>query len=215
MTIAFPLSPSPGQSQENSVTVDTEHILGFTEGADIGEKDEKELENTMTGSLGTAAGSYAFFQNETAFRYGVARHFRASVGVLTDYQNIRSVPGLDDRTGLSFGGTTSEFRWQVFERDRSPLDLTFSLEPQWHRIDSGSGAGVESYHIPFTVLADTALEPNTVFAASNIIWNPSFTQIRGKWQQENPLEISLAGAGAVIEGCPAGPASQDIEAPAA
>jgi hypothetical protein len=119
---------------------------------------------------------------------------------LADYQNIRSVPGLDDRAGVSFGGMTSEFRWQVLERDRSPLDLTFSLAPQWQRIDRASGERVESYNVPFTVLADTALVPNTLFAASNIIWNPSFTRSGGKWQEENPLEISLAGAGAVIEG---------------
>ena len=176
------LLPRIAQSQQNSEPVDTEHIFGFTEGADIGEKGEKELENTTIGSLGTMIGSYAFFQNETSFRYGVVEHFRASLGVLTDHYSIHNVPGLDDRTGLGFGGTTSEFRWQVLERDRSPIDLTLSLAPQWQRIDTVSGRNEPSYSVPLAILADTALLPDTVFAASNIIWNPTLTrsrQIRG------------------------------------
>ena len=66
------------QDKESNVggAVDTEHIFGFTEGADIGEKGEKELESNTTGLLGKA-GSYAVLLNETAFRYGVADGFRA------------------------------------------------------------------------------------------------------------------------------------------
>ena len=193
------LLPRIAQSQQNSEPLDTEHIFGFTEGADIGEKGEKELENTTIGSLGTMIGSYAFFQNETSFRYGVAEHFRASLGVLTDYYSIRYLPGLDDRTGLGFGGTTSEFRWQVLERDRSPIDLTLSLAPQWQRIDTASGKNQQSYIVPFTILADMALLPDTMFAASNIIWNPTFTPSRGKLQEESPLELSLASSGLIGE----------------
>jgi hypothetical protein len=87
-----------GQAQEaRSEAVDIEHIFGFTEGADIGEKGEKELENTTIGYLGRP-GSFTAFTNEATFRYGLEEHFRASFGVLADDDSIHSVPGLTDRT---------------------------------------------------------------------------------------------------------------------
>lgn len=146
-----------GQVQEaRSEAVDTEHIFGFTDGADIGGKGEKELENTTIGYLGRP-GSFTVITNEAAFRYDLEEHFRASFGVLADYDGIHSVPGLTDRTALNFSGLSSEFRWQLMQREVSPLDLTLSFAPQWQRIDDMSGARVQSYAFPVALLADTAL----------------------------------------------------------
>jgi hypothetical protein len=108
-------------------TIDTELIFGFAEGADIGEKGERELEITATGLAGKL-GQYAGIQNETALRYGVADGFRASIGALTDYHAIAGVPDLADLHSLNvFAGVSSEFRWQFLNRFSSPLDLTLSL----------------------------------------------------------------------------------------
>jgi hypothetical protein len=182
-----------GQAQEaRSEAVDTEHIFGFTEGADIGEKGEKELENTIIGYLGRP-GSFTAFTNEAAFRYGVEEHFRASFGVLADYDGIHSVPGLTDRTALNFSGLSSEFRWQLMQRDVSPVDLTLSFAPQWQRIDDMSGARVESYAFPVALLADTALVPSKMFAAANLIYAPA------THTNSDPLEFSPAIAGAVTD----------------
>jgi len=59
--------------------VDTEHIFGFAEGADIGEKGESEFEITANGLAGKT-GQYAGILNETALRYVVTDGFRASIG---------------------------------------------------------------------------------------------------------------------------------------
>jgi hypothetical protein len=40
---SFLLLPRIAQAQETKAAVDTEHIFGFTEGADIGEKGEKGI----------------------------------------------------------------------------------------------------------------------------------------------------------------------------
>jgi hypothetical protein len=73
-------------------TIDTEHIFGFAEGADIGAQGDRELEITATGLAGKL-GQYAGIQNETALRYGVADGFRASLGALADYHAVASVAG--------------------------------------------------------------------------------------------------------------------------
>src|SRR5215471_16975662 len=62
-----------------SGSVDTEHIFGFgfTEGSDIGEKGEKEVDHSSYVFLGKQ-GSFATILNENDFRYGVDNGFRAS-----------------------------------------------------------------------------------------------------------------------------------------
>ena len=174
------------------VRVDTEHIFGFTEGADIGEKGEVELENTATGSL-AARGRLAAVSNETAFRYGIEDGFRASLSALTDYQAVGG-------TGLRFGGLSSEFRWQPLERPNSPIGLTFSFAPQWQRIDPVSGQHIESYSFPLALLADTEIAPNQTFAAFNATYSPTLTRANGRSQTDHPLELSQAVATTIVEG---------------
>jgi len=178
--------PSIGRAQDPSqpVAVDTEHIFGFTEGADIGGKGEAELENTTTVLFGRP-GRSSEFNNETAFRYGVEEHFRASIGVFTDYCS-----------SLTFGGLSSEFRWQASSSENAPLGLTLSFAPQWQRID---GQRVQSYSLPIALLADTAFVPNTTFAAFNLTYSPAFTRMSSTSQLEQPLEISQAFATAIAD----------------
>jgi hypothetical protein len=55
MLVALML-PSLAQAQDTGSSapgsIDTEHIFGFAEGADIGEKGEREIEITTTGLAG-------------------------------------------------------------------------------------------------------------------------------------------------------------------
>ena len=178
-------------------TVDTEHIFGFAEGADIGQKGESEFEITADGLAGKT-GQYAGILNETALRYVVTDGFRASIGGLTDYHAISGVPGLADLHSLNvFSGVSSEFRWQFLNRARSPLDLTLSFEPQWQHIDDISGQNQQSYVLPVRILADMALIPEKTFVAFNLSYLPTFAHIGGTWQQQNPFEIALDAATAI------------------
>jgi hypothetical protein len=172
-------------------TVDTEHIFGFAEGADIGVQGDRELEITATSLVGKL-GQYAGVLNETAIRYGVTDGFRASIGALTDYHAISGVPGLADLHSLNvISGVSSEFRWQFLNRFTSPLDLTLSFEPQWQHVDDTSGQNMQSYVLPVRLLADMALIPEKTFVAFNLSYAPAFAHIAGTWQQQNPFEIAL------------------------
>ncbi len=186
-----------GEGAKADQGIETEHIFGFTEGADIGEQGDKEIENTFTGRF-ARRGSYAALLNETAFRYGVTDDFRASIGTILGYHGIHGVPGLDDIERYSFSGLETEFRWQPIHRtNEQPFNLTFSFEPQWARIDDISGAGTESYSLPLGVLADVALLPDKLYAGINLFYTPAFSRSGGPWQISQPLEISLALAGAL------------------
>jgi len=187
------------ESRARIVGIDTEHIFGFTEGTDIGDKGDIELESTFIGRFGKP-GSFAALQNETAVRYGITDTFRLAVGTLFDYRSIYNVPGLDDYSGFNFAGLTAEARWQVLRRDSSPIGLTLSATPQWRRVDDLSVPPVESYSVVLTLLADAALISDTTFAAVNVTSAPTSTRVAGVWQQDTPLEASAAVSHAIAPG---------------
>jgi hypothetical protein len=193
-------SPAKAEETENPVadSVDTERIFGFTEGADIGEKGERELENTVIGRFGKL-GSYAGISNETNFEDVVADRLRATIGVLSDYHAVSGVTGLADRHGLSFSGLSSDLRWQILERVSSPVGLSLSFAPQWQRIDDLSGQRLQSYTLPFTLLVDTALVPNKLFAAFNLSYASVIANDGGVWRETNPISASLAITTALAE----------------
>lgn len=186
--------PNVGRADEpRPQAVDTEHIFGFTEGADIGGKGELEIENNLVGLLGRPR-RFVAFDNETDLRYGVEEHFRASFGILTDYHNVSGA------AGLTFSGISSEFRRQVSNSADSPAGLTISFAPFWRRIDDTSGRPIESYSLPIGLLADTMLVPDKTLAGLNIIFSPTFTPTKQRSPQDQPLEISPAIATAIADG---------------
>ncbi len=192
-TVAILLLSSLAQAQEKQAgaTIDSEHIFGFTEGADIGDKGESEFESITIGRLGKQGG-FAVLTNETSFRYGVEQGFRASAGTLTDYYSVHDSPGYLDRTGLRYSGLTSEFRWQFSEHDSAPIGLTLSFAPTWRRVDDPTPGLGQSYALPVSLLADHVIIANRLYAAVNVGVAPTFSYVAGSWRNSQPLEISAA-----------------------
>ncbi len=173
--------------------IDTEHIFGFTEGADIGEKGEREGDsNTVV--LHGRVGNYTAAEDAAAFRYGVTDDFRASIGALFDDHAIHAVPALQDIDERSFAGVATEFRWKLLDRGAEMPGVTLSLAPEWRRIDDTSGARINSYTFPTEVLADYAVIPQKLFVALNIGYTRAFTSSEGRAQQSDDQEVSGAAA---------------------
>ncbi len=179
------------QEKQAGSNVDTEHIFGFTEGADIGDKGEEELESITIARL-SKQGGFADLTNETSYRYGVERSFRASVGTLTDYYSVHDSPGYLDRRGLRYSGLTSEFRWQFSEHDSAPVGLTLSFAPTWRQVNDPTPGQSRSLDLPLGLLVDRVLVPDRVFLAVNATVTPSFVHVGSGWQSYRPLEISAA-----------------------
>src|ERR1041385_5035799 len=89
------------KKNQKSEEIDTEHIFGFTEGTDIGEKGEKEIENTFTARFKKRAGTYFAGENEIAFLYNPADTWRVSASGFMDNHHVLGVPDLPDRSGLN------------------------------------------------------------------------------------------------------------------
>jgi len=182
--------------EKRESTVDTEHIFGFAEGSDIGEKGEKEVDHSSYFFTGKQ-GRFLAIMNETDFRYGIDNGFRASFNLLTDYHGGYDSPGIPDRTAFAFSGLSSELDWMLLEREKAPFGLTLSFVPQWRRIDDASGVRQASFGFPIQLLADLALTPGKWFAAANLIYSPSFAQADGSWTISQPVEMSSATSFAI------------------
>src|SRR5262249_25474309 len=68
--------------------VDTEHMFGFTEGSDIGEAGEKELEIDSTGRFGKFEGSYNNVATALEAKYSFSDRFRLSAVATVAYYDI-------------------------------------------------------------------------------------------------------------------------------
>jgi len=184
----------PARAEEDkSSAVDTEHIFGFTEGTDIGDKGEREFEVATTGLVGKP-GSFIALGTESTFRYGVEQGFRASLGVVNDYHGVYNSPDLDDRKFFGLAGLTTEFRWTLLEREKAPFGLVLSFAPEWRLRDATAGAPSDIYNLPVGLLLDKALVDKTVYVAANFYYSPSFLHSAGAWSTQKPLEASFAGA---------------------
>ncbi|MFY9657176.1 MAG: hypothetical protein WAK01_11415 [Methylocystis sp.] len=183
--------------EDKGAVVDTEHIFGFTEGTDIGEKGEHEFEVETVG-LGGKPGGFLALGTQSAFRYGVEDGFRASLAVITDYHGVYNSPGLDDRKFYGFGGVATEFRWTLLDREKEPFGMVLSFAPQWRNRDATDGSPIQSYTMPIGLLFDKALIPKTVYAAINLYFDPNFQHANGNWSVEKPLEFSIAASYQII-----------------
>lgn len=183
--------------------VDSEHLFGFTEGADIGWRGEQEFESTTVALFGKA-GSYTATGTESAYRNVITDGFRVSFAALTDYHSIHDFPGAADRNGFDFGGLSAEFRWQILERSNSPVGLTLSAMPVWRRFDDLAGEHVASYSAVTEILFDAAPIPDKLFAAFNLIYEPSVARAGDSWEHESSLEVSTAASYAIAGGVFAG-----------
>ena len=173
---------------------DTEHIFGFTEGADIGEKGEKEVESGTVFRFGKP-GDFLAIDHETAFRYMLTDDFRASLGGLLTYRYDRGVPGEPDSDRFDFAGLTAQMRWHAVQPTRnSPFGLTLSFTPIWERVEANSAVNADTYVAAAEILADAEWIPNKLFSAINIEYEPGVTNVNGFWRHENGLEFRIATA---------------------
>lgn len=121
----FVSSKNKGEADE----IETEHIFGFTEGADIGEKGGLSWEARSNSSFGKRFGTYVASANGVQIKYLPAENFRIAGTANFAYFNISGVPDLDDRRQVTFRGLHSEIRSRLLNRATAPFGLTMSFEP--------------------------------------------------------------------------------------
>jgi hypothetical protein len=177
--------------------IDTEHIFGFVEGGDIGERGDLELEKESALRFGKRAGSYAAVSTLFDLKYVPREHMLISPGMLLSYHGISGVPDLADRQQITFQGLWFEAKYQFIDRQTSPFGLTLFASPRWTRIDEKSGERTDQYSAEFTLSLDKEIVPEQVFGAFNLIYEPQVSRSRETGEREREANL---GAGMALSG---------------
>ncbi len=159
--------------------VDTEHMFGFTEGSEIGEKGETELLSETTGRFGKVSGSYNQIASMFEAKYTLTDRFRVSAASTLAYYDISGVAGFDDRRQASVQSLSFSARYRLLDHQDAPFALTLSAEPRWGFVDETSGAHADAVGVAFAALADGELVPERLFGAFNLSYEPERTRFHG------------------------------------
>ena len=184
-----------GKRADKTGEVDTEHMFGFTEGSDIGEAGEKELEADSTGRFGKLGGSYNTVATALEAKYSFSDRFRLSAVATVAYYDITGVNAIDDRRQAALQSVSFDARFRLFDREHAPFGLTLSVEPHRGFADEMSAEPADQYGAEFRVLADRELIPGRLFAALNVSYEPEQTRLRASGET---LRESMLGIGAAL-----------------
>jgi hypothetical protein len=182
--------------------VDTQFIFGFTQGSDVGELGEKELEFQANGALGKADGSYAALGSELRVEFTPVKNLRLEAGALFAYHTIAGVSGLDNQDAFQFAGFAAEARYRLLDRRSAPFGFTVSVEPHWTRVDDTSGQVVTNWGGPLVLALDKELIEDRLYAAFNVLYDPEWAYLPAgdAWQQQSTLGFFAALTAQAFEG---------------
>ena len=172
---------------------DTEHLFGFTEGADIGKAGEREVESETIARAGKSSGSYAT----------VLQNYEAKFVPVQSADRRKSRPRLFRHIGRSrprgpaaglIAGFSFEARYALVDRHNAPFGLTLIAESHWGRVDDISGEPARVYSGMLTVAMDKELIPGRLFGAFNILYDTDATHLRVPdiWQHQSKIGLAAA-----------------------
>ena len=177
--------------------VETKYVFGFTEGSGIGLEGEKEFSPETVMRFGKRDGRYQAAETKLEYEFTPNQYVQFELGPMVAWHNISGVTDLDDRKQTDFSGFFGEIRYLLLDRGpSSPLAITLSAEPEWHRIDETSGARVKNFGLELKVNADLELIQNRLYLGGNLLYEPEATRdpdgIGAGWAKESTGGISGA-----------------------
>lgn len=178
--------------------IETENLFGFTEGSDIGQPGEKELEWETETSAKKRDGKYFTAEHHLAFGYNPNDRMHLEIalaGVTTDIKNVTLPVPFDNKHFTGFSGVSAEFKYLILNRGPgSPVGLTFVVEPEYAWIDDGDGSKVRKVAVETRLLADAELIPNRLYLGSNIIYEPEVVHPKNGDPTEHESSLTFTGA---------------------
>jgi len=178
-----------------SGSVDTEHLFGFVEGADTGNKGEREVVIDSSSRVGRSAGSFANTASEIEFKYTAFQNFRISGAATLAYYDLAGVTGIEDARRAAIQSLSFDARFRVLDRAHAPFGVTLSVSPHWGLVDETSGVRTDHFGSEIQLLADRELKPDRVVGAANLL----FANDRARLLASDGVEReSLLGAAAAL-----------------
>jgi hypothetical protein len=182
------------RAQDNPIVyrdVETKYVFGFTEGSGIGLEGEREFSPETVARFGKRDGRYGAGETKLEYEFTPNQYVQFELGPMVAWHNIKDVTDLDDRKQAAFSGLFGEIRYLLLDRGpSSPLAITLSAEPEWHRIDETSGERVKNF----------GLELKRMVKKLNYRKDGGFIYPRRSGAGSHPLRFCDARGGSVGEG---------------
>jgi hypothetical protein len=190
-------SASMAHAQDGFYEVETKYIFGFTEGSGVGLEGEKEFSLESVARVGKADGRYWASETKLEYEFTPNQYVQFELGPLVSTHVIKNVTDLENRNNFAMSGFFGEVRYLALERGTSsPLAITLSAEPEWHRIDETSGTRVTNLGLELKVNADLELIKNRLFLGSNLVYELEGTNdpdhVGAGWEKESIGGVSAA-----------------------
>ena len=186
----------------STVPVDTEHLFGFVEGADIGSKGEREFVIDSILRAGRSTGSFAAAASELEFKYTAFPNFRISAAATTAYYDIAGVAGIEDARRAAMQSLSFDARFRVLDRAQAQFGLTLSVSPHWGLVDEASGVRTDHFGTEINLLADRELKPDQLAGAINLLFANDRARLLASdgVEHESLLAAGIALAGQIMPG---------------
>ncbi len=169
-------------------------LSGFTEDTDVMEKGKVEFTTEVNGSFDRRGGRYRVGTLQKKVAFAPADSFNIEVGAFSNSFLIRDVPDMDDRSNFAFGGFLAEFKWQLVKRGASaPFGVALVSEPSLLLRDQSTGENGYGFNVETRLAVDTALVPNKLFVAMNLIHEVERFDPRMA-PPERESEVGISGA---------------------
>ena len=144
-------------------------------------------------SRGGFAGDYRAIAQTVEFEHTLTQNFQYALGITGFNHRMKGVEGLDDLTNTSLKGLSGEFRYVLVGRGPgSPVGVTLQVEPEWGRVSGTSGKRESALEVESTLIVDTELIPNRLYAAVNLLYEPEVSRGSGesKWERESTFGVT-------------------------
>lgn len=184
---------SPDMAAQAGHGIESENLFGLTLGSDIDGPGSRAAALEINARIGARAGRYAATGLKLEFAYGATDKLSIAGSVLAGWRNSRNVPGQSDLNTFAFDGIGGELRWRFLERGPSPVGVTLHIEPSVRVTDERTGERGLGFAFENRLIADTALVPDKLFAAVNLIYDiESFRPKGGPLERASTAGISTA-----------------------
>ena len=179
--------------------LDTENLLGFTEGTDVGKKGEQEILVDTIGRFSKrrndpGRSGYGAAQPTVSYQYDPTDNLSIEPGLWFDARDSRNVAGVPDKSFGTFNGGSLEVKYQFFKRtNERPFSLALQAEPQYARITPIEGQGADVYSVETRLIADARLMPDRLWAGINLIYDPQVARLKGSGEVDRSSTLSVSG----------------------
>lgn len=184
---------SPGSSADkdqkaeksDKKDVDTEHLFGFTEGADAGEKGEQEVViDTVTRVSkrrdGPGPSTYRVLDTRFAYQFNPIDKLSIEFSAFGTLRRQRNIVDLDDKSYGTFDGVSMEVKYQFLKGTKEqPLGLALEVRPRFTRILPVEGNGANIFDLESLLQLDVQVVPDKLWYGSNISFEPAAGRQRG------------------------------------